>query len=80
VVTDYLRLEAGLGYRVDNADGAPGPSRPDRLWVVYLQALITMAPGVFLCPEIGYYELMDDRSVVDQGSLWYAGAKWQIDF
>ena len=66
VVTDYLRLEAGLGYRVDNADGAPGPSRPDRIWVVYLQALITMAPGVFLCPEVGYYDPMDDRAGVDK--------------
>jgi len=80
IVTHYLTLEAGLGYRLDNADGAPGPSQQDGLWVVYLNALITMAPGVYLCPEVGYYELMDDRAGIEQGSFWYAGAKWQVDF
>jgi hypothetical protein len=79
-VTDYLRFETGLGYRMDNADGAPGSSKPNGLWIVYLQAMVTMAPGVFLCPEVGYITLMDDRAGNDEGYLWYAGAKWQIDF
>ncbi len=78
--TDTLRFEAGLGYRQDNADGAPGFSQKDEEWVAYLQAMITMAPGVFLCPEVGYYDYMDGRDGNDQGNQWYAGAKWQIDF
>jgi hypothetical protein len=78
--TDTLRFEAGFGWRQDNADGAPGPSQKDELWVAYLQAMITMAPGVFLCPEVGYYDFMDGVSGSDQGNQWYAGAKWQIDF
>jgi hypothetical protein len=78
--TDTLRFEAGLGYRQDNADGAPGFSQKDGEWVAYLQAMITMAPGVFLCPEVGYYDYMDGRDGNDQGNQWYAGAKWQIDF
>jgi len=78
--TDTLRFEAGFGYRQDNADGAPGYSQKDELWVAYLQAMITMAPGVYLCPEVGYYDFMDGVDGSDQGNQWYAGAKWQIDF
>jgi hypothetical protein len=78
--SDTLRFEAGFGFRQDNADGAPGFSQKDEVWVGYLQAMITMAPGVFLCPEVGYYDFMDNVRGDDQGSLWYAGAKWQIDF
>ena len=79
-LTDTLRFEAGFGFRQDNADGAPGYSQKDGVWVAYLQALVTLAPGVFLCPEVGYYDYMDGVNGKDQGNLWYAGAKWQIDF
>jgi hypothetical protein len=78
--SDTLRFEAGLGFRQDNADDAPGYSQKDELWAAYLQALITLAPGVFLCPEVGYYDYMDGVNGADQGNEWYAGAKWQIDF
>jgi hypothetical protein len=78
--TDTLRFEAGFGYRQDNADGAPGYSLKDESWVGYVQALITLAPGVFLCPEVGYIDYMDNRAGNDEGYKWYAGAKWQIDF
>jgi hypothetical protein len=78
--SDTLRFEAGIGFRQDNADGAPGFSQKDEMYAVYLQAMITLAPGVFLCPEVGYLDFMDDVAGNDQGNLWYAGAKWQIDF
>ena len=78
--TDTLRFEAGFGYRQDNADGAPGYSQKDELWVTYLQAMVTMAPGVFLCPEVGYYDYLNGVNGNSQGQQWYAGAKWQIDF
>jgi hypothetical protein len=78
--TDTLRFEAGLGWRQDNADGAPGYSQKDESMVAYLQAMVTLAPGVFLCPEVGYIDFMDNRSGADEGYKWYAGAKWQIDF
>ena len=78
--TDTLRFEAGAGYRMDNADGAPGYSQVDESWVAYVQALITLAPGVYLAPEVGYIDYMDNRAGADEGYKWYAGAKWQIDF
>jgi hypothetical protein len=79
-VTDTLRFEAGLGYRQDNADGAPGFSQKDDSWAAYLQATITLAPGLYLGPEVGYIDFMDNRAGNDEGYEWYAGAKWQIDF
>jgi hypothetical protein len=78
--SDSLKFEAGGGYREDNAKNAPGPSQKDGSWIVYTQALITLAPGVYLVPEVGYYDYMDDVAGNDQGWQWYAGAKWQIDF
>jgi hypothetical protein len=78
--TDTLRFEAGLGYREDNWNGAPGYSEKDKNWVGYVQAMITLAPGVYLCPEVGYIDYMDNRAGDDEGYKWYAGAKWQIDF
>jgi hypothetical protein len=78
--TDWLRFEAGWGYRVDNADGAPGPSKPDAIWAGYLQAMVTLAPGVYLCPEVGRLDGVEDRSGNQQGWSWYAAAKWQVDF
>jgi hypothetical protein len=48
---------------------------------IYGQAVITLAPGVFLIPEVGYFDFGDDlQDDEDRGSQWYAGAKWQIDF
>ena len=78
--TDTLRFEAGFGFRQDNADDAPGFSQKDELWVELPAGHDHMAPGVFLCPEVGYYDFMDGVNGDDQGYQWYAGAKWQIDF
>jgi hypothetical protein len=77
--TDTLRFEAGFGYRSDDADDVAGVSK-DEAWVAYVQALITMAPGVYLAPEVGYIDRMDGVNGDSQGYQWYVGAKWQIDF
>jgi hypothetical protein len=76
--TPTLTFEVGGGFRQDDpdVDGA----EEDQAWTVYGQAVITLAPGVFLVPEIGYLDKMDNVADVDEGSQWYAGAKWQIDF
>jgi hypothetical protein len=77
--TDTLRFEWGIGYRADDADDVTGVSK-DELWATYLQAMITLAPGVNICPEVGYYDYMDGTNGDSQGYQWYVGAKWQIDF
>jgi hypothetical protein len=75
---DHLKFEAGFGYRNDDPD-APGLDNDD-FWQTYVQAVVTLAPGVYIVPEAGYQDFMDDVAGNDEGYQWYAGAKWQIDF
>jgi len=87
--TESLTIEAGVGYLGSKSDRFQvDPTRSvkfkNNYSEYYLQALITMAKGVYLVPEVGfrnYGDLEGDvEGKVDLGSLWYAGAKWQIDF
>jgi hypothetical protein len=76
--TDQLTFEAGFGYREDDSD-APGEDK-DEQYSGYLQAVISLAPGVWLIPEVGYYDLKNDIDDDNEGDFLYLGAKWQIDF
>lgn len=77
--TDTLQFEAGIGYRNDDADVSGVDDAV--AWETYLQAVITLAKGVYLVPEIGYIDFGDDPVDDDNvGYRWYAGAKWQINF
>ena len=88
--TASLGLEAGVGYLESVSDDdrlADGQSVnfKNTYLEYYLQAEITMAKGVYLIPEVGFrdYGKLEGNPVdpdEDLGSLWYAGAKWQIDF
>jgi hypothetical protein len=77
-VSDRLKFEVGAGYRNDDPD-TPGSDNDD-FWQGYVQAVVTLAPGVYLIPEVGYQDFMDGADGQNQGYDWYAGAKWQIDF
>jgi hypothetical protein len=76
--SDTLKFEVGGGYRSDDPD--IDGTDADELWTIYGQAVVTLAPGVYLVPEIGYLDKMDNALGDDEGYQWYAGAKWQIDF
>jgi hypothetical protein len=76
--TDQLSFEAGGGYRMSDSD-ASGVKNDDA-WNIYGQAVVAMAPGVWLIPEVGYYDWLDGPDGQDQGKEIYLGAKWQIDF
>ena len=80
--TDQLTFETGVGYLYTDSD-APGEDDSDT-YVWYLQGVISMAPGVWLLPEVGYFDFGDDFSDDgngrDAGDQLYVGAKWQIDF
>lgn len=69
-----LYLEAGYGYtRTElDTDGA----QKDDCHAFYLQSTIFLTEGVFLTPEIGYVDLVQD----DDPQIFYAGIKWQINF
>jgi hypothetical protein len=76
--TDQVSFEAGFGWREDDYDG-PGLDEDDG-WNLYVQSVISLAPGVWIVPEAGYYDYGDDNTGADEGSTFYLGAKWQIDF
>jgi hypothetical protein len=87
--TESLVFEAGVGYVGYETDSYQGVSIKNNYLEYYLQAVFTLAKGVYIVPEVGYrdfgkakidtpfYIIVPD---VDLGSLFYAGAKWQIDF
>jgi hypothetical protein len=80
--TDMVTFEAGVGYTLDDSD-VNGEDDADTI-AVYGQAVLSLAPGVWLIPEVGYYNFGNDYSPGqtgnDAGDMIYAGAKWQIDF
>jgi hypothetical protein len=75
-VSDMLSFEAGVGFRQDDPDEGD-KSKP---MMGYVQSVIALAPGVFLVPEIGYYDGDQTYSEVDTTKQFYLGAKWQINF
>lgn len=76
--SDMLTFEAGCGYiehelDIDDAEKNDAMS-------YYGNVTINIAPGFFIVPEVGMVDWMDNSAGVDEGSNFYAGAKWQINF
>jgi hypothetical protein len=73
--SDTTAFEAGYGFREHDSD-APGTTTDEETgW--YVQAVLQVAPGVFIIPEVGG----DDKTGTDdKGDQTYFGAKWQINF
>lgn len=82
-LNDRFALEAGAGYTEEDND-AIGKSAEyvtkDKTAAYYIQATIILAKGVYIIPEVGYWDLCDDIAGNDEKDFWYAGAKWQINF
>jgi hypothetical protein len=77
-VSDMLTFEAGFGYREDDPDVSG--AKTSNPWCAYGQAVIALAPGVYIIPEIGYFDGDQDFAGNDAATLFYAGGKWQINF
>jgi hypothetical protein len=73
-VNDMFALQAGYGSAKAEYD-TPGAVSDDST-SYYLQAPITLAPGVMVIPEIG----MVDYEETNQQQTTYFGAKWMINF
>jgi hypothetical protein len=84
--TENLTLEAGVGYVSAETDDIQGFDLEQTFFEYYLQAVITLAKGVYIVPEIGFRDFGDLETSgglvpdSDLGDLFYAGAKWQINF
>jgi len=70
---DMFNMEAGYGGVKTELDNS---SADDKVASYYLNATVTLAPGVFFVPEIGR---IDGDENGDQ-EVTYAGIKWQINF
>ncbi len=82
-INDMFAMEAGAGYTEEDNDAigkAAGYVTKDKTAAYYIQATITLAKGVYIVPEVGYWDLYDDIAGKEEGDFWYAGAKWQINF
>ena len=80
-MSDMLSFELGGGYIQDDPkDADNGFDEKTKAWDVYLNSTIAMAPGVFLIPEVGMRDFGNNPEDEDQGSSFYLGAKWQINF
>jgi len=80
-VSDMMAFEGGFGIRQDDPkDNDNGFDEKQTPWAAYVQGVFTLAPGVYLIPEVGYFDWDKDYTDADAGSTWYGGAKWQIDF
>jgi hypothetical protein len=70
-------LEAGIGHveqdrnRIGNIDDA---------WGIYAQAILNLAPGVQVIPEIGQIDFDKGKLKNTTVDNFYAGAKWEINF
>jgi hypothetical protein len=77
-VSDMITVEAGYGHVQHELD--VNNSKEDDSATYYINASITLAPGVFVVPEIGVVDLLDDATGADEGQTTYFGAKWQMNF
>jgi hypothetical protein len=71
-------LEAGYGMIASEYD--KGNFEEDDESVIYAQAVIDIADGFFIVPEIGQYDYKDDIAGNDEGKMTYFGLKWQMNF
>lgn len=81
-ISDALKFEAGYGHIQSKVD-VSGISIEDSAQSYYVQAVITIAKGFFIVPEVGVW---DDKTYdvgplsIDEGKDTYFGLKWQINF
>jgi hypothetical protein len=76
---DMFSFEAGYGYaEAEEYDFGTLTHQDNEVQTYYLQSTITLAPGVFITPEIGMID--GEENVNGSYETMYYGAKWQINF
>ena len=83
-MSDMFAFEAGYSYDHNEVDVTPGITGENDLTHWYVNATITLAPGVYIIPEIGMFDFGDAEVTgipsVDMGDCTYYGAEWKINF
>lgn len=75
---NMLSFEAGYGYVAAELDSDAFVKDDVMAW--YLQSKITLAPGVFIVPELGIIDNKNDNTGAEKSEILYYGMKWQINF
>jgi len=79
--SDMLTIEAGIGYLSHDSDRTDiVVVEKDETMVYYGNCVIKVVPGLMLVPEVGVFDYKKSLTGVDEGSMWYAGLKTQVDF
>jgi hypothetical protein len=74
VVNDMFALEIGYGHVETDYDDIANSDNDSEAY--YIQAPITLAPGVTVTPEIGMYDYNENQET----EVTYFGAAWKIAF
>jgi hypothetical protein len=77
-LNDMLAFEAGYGWSEAEIDTANFQGDDEQSY--YVQSTITLAPGVFIVPEVGVIDRKQDATGATQSDIVYYGLKWQINF
>ena len=77
-VNDILSFETGYGRTEAELD--TNGAVKDAMTTWYLQSKLTLAPGVYVVPEVGRVDWGKTAAGGEAGETLYYGAKWQIDF
>lgn len=76
-LNNKVTLEAGYGYvEHDRRQTKFG----EEAWAIYAQAILNLAPGVQVIPEIGQIDVDKNQPQKAAEDNFYAGAKWEINF
>jgi len=82
-MSDMFAFEAGYSYDHNELDVTPGVTGENDPSHWYVNATITLAPGVYIIPEIGMFDFGDAEVggvSTDLGDCTYYGAEWKINF
>jgi len=71
-INDTFTVEAGYGYNQTELDDRDD----DEVATYYINTTVHLAPGVFIVPEVGFFDGKD----AGDPEIFYYGMKWQINF
>ncbi len=92
VDTDVRGFEASAGYQLSNVialaagfgkitDKNKEIDQSEEVYAVYAQAILAIAPGVQVKPEVGQVErIKEELETEETDQSFYAGAIWEINF
>jgi len=86
-VSDMVTIEGGYG-KIKSEGDWPGSKLEDDAQAYYINATLTMAPGVYIVPEFAVFDKEDrygtagvgSATATEEGKVTVVGVFWKIDF